>query len=67
MDQALARISDEHREVVVLRYYADESVRDDWADQFPGDPIPERAAPPYDRDRHLPKRFADPEEPTSRS
>ena len=26
MDQALARISDEHREVVVLRYYADLSV-----------------------------------------
>ncbi len=48
-----------------LRYYADESVRDDWADQFPGDPIPDHTDPPYDRDRHLPKRFADPEEPTT--
>ena len=41
-----------------LRYYADDHDRKDWAEQFPDDPMPEPSAPPYDRDRHLPKRLA---------
>ena len=39
-----------------LRYYADKEERERWASDFPEDGIPERAKPPYDRDRHLPQR-----------
>lgn len=39
------------------RYYADETSRAFWREQFPDDPpLPDRIDPPYDRDRHLPKR-----------
>ncbi|MDQ3252514.1 MAG: hypothetical protein M3R15_01200 [Acidobacteriota bacterium] len=38
-----------------LKYYADEDERQDWLASFPGDSIPDREEPPYDRDRHLPK------------
>jgi hypothetical protein len=36
-----------------LRYYADETARQAWLDQFPDDPIPPHEEPPYDRDRLL--------------
>ena len=39
-----------------LKYYADEDERRTWANDFPEDDIPEHEDPPYDRDRHLPKR-----------
>lgn len=39
-----------------LRYYADDETRDDWASQWPEYAIPERALPPFDRDRFLPSR-----------
>jgi hypothetical protein len=38
-----------------LKYYADEDHRRQWADDWPDDVIPERVAPPFDRDRVLPK------------
>lgn len=37
-----------------LKYYASETDRQDWARDF-GDQLPERAPPPFDRDRSLPK------------
>jgi len=46
--------SDEHT-YLYLKYYADDAWRRDWAQQFPGDKIPEHADPPFDRDRHLPQ------------
>lgn len=39
-----------------LRYYDNQPEREDWRRNFPEDPIPEHETPPYDRDRHLPKR-----------
>jgi hypothetical protein len=44
-----------------LRHYADDIARDSWAMDFPDDPIPDHADPPYDRDRHLPKPYTNPE------
>lgn len=38
-----------------LRYYADRNIREEWACDFPGEPIPEPATPPHDRDRSLPQ------------
>jgi len=38
-----------------LKYYATEKERTKWHLDFPGDPIPEHIALPFDRDRHLPK------------
>jgi len=37
-----------------LRYYADETMRQQWAQDFPDDPIPPHEDPPYDRDAYLP-------------
>lgn len=39
-----------------LRFYADQETRDDWSSQWPDYTMPERAVPPFDRDRHLPSR-----------
>lgn len=39
-----------------LRYYADQETREDWASQWPDYQMPERATPPFDRDRYLPSR-----------
>jgi len=41
---------------VGLKYYDDEEERAHWHESFPEDPIPDHQDPPYDRDRHLPKR-----------
>ncbi|MHB9024815.1 MAG: hypothetical protein ACYC7E_11685 [Armatimonadota bacterium] len=38
-----------------LKYYADEDTRRRWVEQFPDYEVPPHEAPPYDRDRHLPK------------
>jgi hypothetical protein len=38
-----------------LKYYADEKTRESWRIDFPDDHIPAREAPPYVRDRHLPR------------
>lgn len=38
-----------------LRYYADDEYRRQWAFDWPTDPMPDKAAPLYDRDRFLPK------------
>lgn len=40
---------------VYLKYYADESYRQMWAEDFPEDVIPPTEPPPYDRDRFLPQ------------
>jgi hypothetical protein len=37
-----------------LKYYADEDEREDWAEEYPEDNIPDHQDPPFDRDRHLP-------------
>ena len=39
-----------------LKYYDDEEERALWRARSPEDPIPDHQDPPYDRDRHLPKR-----------
>ncbi|MFZ1219019.1 MAG: hypothetical protein WAO00_06980 [Chthoniobacterales bacterium] len=41
---------------IQLKYYADEEERQQWRLDFPDDPMPEHAALPFNRDRHLPKR-----------
>jgi hypothetical protein len=38
---------------VFLRYYADDEMRKEWAEEY-SKPIPEHIDPPYDRDRFLP-------------
>jgi hypothetical protein len=38
-----------------LKYYADEQYRQQWANDWPDDVLPEREAPPFDRDRLLPR------------
>ena len=40
---------------IYLRYYADEKHREQWANDWPGDRLPEREEPPFDRDRFLPQ------------
>ena len=39
---------------VDLKYYASEEERQDWAERWPEDEIPEHVDPPFDRDRTLP-------------
>ena len=39
-----------------LKYYDDEDECAYWHESFPEDLIPDHEDPPYDRDRHLPKR-----------
>lgn len=39
-----------------LRFYASDDDVDQWHRNFPEEDIPERAARPFDRDRHLPTR-----------
>ena len=46
--------SDEDNEIW-LKYYADEDTRQHWVESFPDYVLPDRAKPPYDRDRLLPK------------
>lgn len=38
-----------------LMYYASVEDRCDWLERWPDNPMPERARPPFDRDRHLPR------------
>lgn len=38
-----------------LKYYADESYRQQWARDWPDDNIPDCEDPPFDRDRSLPR------------
>jgi len=40
---------------VFLKYYADEKYRQQWAADWPDDPMPDREIPPFDRDRFLPQ------------
>lgn len=40
-----------------LKHYADEEQRRRWHHDFPDDPMPAPEPPPFDRDRHLPKRL----------
>jgi hypothetical protein len=39
---------------IYLKYYADEDERSRWAKDWPGEQIPDREEPPFDRDRFLP-------------
>jgi hypothetical protein len=45
----------EEDNLLYLKYYADDASRQQWQEDFPGDPIPRHEDPPYDRDRVLPK------------
>lgn len=38
-----------------LKYYADKEYREQWAGDWPDDPMPEHVDPPFDRDRLLPR------------
>ncbi len=38
-----------------LKYYADDDYRRHWHEDYPEDEIPDKAEPPYDRDRFLPQ------------
>ncbi|MBG87862.1 MAG: hypothetical protein CMO80_13290 [Verrucomicrobiales bacterium] len=38
------------------KYYAGPNERADWMSEFPDSETPAHVDPPYDRDRHLPKR-----------
>ena len=40
---------------IYLKYYADEEHRRQWAEDWPDDPLPPHAEPPFDRDRFLPQ------------
>jgi hypothetical protein len=40
---------------IYLKYYADEKHREQWAVDWPGDRLPDREEPPFDRDRFLPQ------------
>ncbi|HEX5888485.1 MAG TPA: hypothetical protein VFY61_07265 [Pyrinomonadaceae bacterium] len=40
---------------IYLKYYADEQYRQQWANDWPDDVLPDREAPPFDRDRFLPQ------------
>jgi hypothetical protein len=45
----------EEDNMLYLKYYADDAARQQWQEDFPGDPIPRHEVLPYDRDRALPK------------
>ena len=38
-----------------LKYYADEDERTRWAQEWPGEPLPNHERLPFDRDQHLPQ------------
>ncbi|HZN08854.1 MAG TPA: hypothetical protein VFB65_18825 [Pyrinomonadaceae bacterium] len=40
---------------IYLKYYADEEHRQQWARDWPDDPLPEHEDPPFERDRFLPQ------------
>ena len=40
---------------IYLKYYADEEHRQQWARDWPDDPLAEHEDPPFDRDRFLPQ------------
>ena len=46
--------TDEHNQIY-LKHYADEQYRNDWAHDWPDDPIPAHEDPPFDRDSSLPQ------------
>jgi hypothetical protein len=51
----------EEDSLVYLKYYADEDARRWWTQEWPDDSLPPAEKPPFDRDRHLPQGFVDPE------
>lgn len=42
--------------LLYLKYYASEEYRQDWANRWPQDPLPEREPPAFNRDCQLPVR-----------
>lgn len=50
----LAPIGDEAETVLWLKYYADETDRETWLTEFPGDKMPAHEDPPFTRDDVLP-------------
>jgi hypothetical protein len=40
---------------IYLKHYADEQYRNDWAHDWPDDPMPAHEDPPFDRDSSLPQ------------
>jgi hypothetical protein len=45
-----------------LKYYADDSERAQWRQDYPGDSVPDHVGPPYDRDQYLPEAtYPDPD------
>ncbi len=53
---SICEVCDEGRSIPLcyLRYYAEEAVRQDWANDFPELHLPPKEIPPYDRDHFLP-------------
>ncbi len=50
----LVGIGSEEDLYIYLKYYADEDEWSQWAKDWPGERIPDREEPPFDRDRFLP-------------
>jgi len=45
----------EEATAIYLRYYADDTFRQNWLRDFPDTPLPPQQEPPHDRDRLLPR------------
>jgi hypothetical protein len=56
VDMSLVGLAkDEDGSANYLRFYADQSTREQWANDFPGDELPPHVDPPNDRDQWLPQ------------
>ena len=55
----LAGCGGEESDRIHLQYYASDTERDMWCDDFPGESLPEKRVPPSGRDRRLPRLVED--------
>ena len=55
----LSMAGDDDNTQAFLRHYADEDTRQRWLKDFPDIAMPVHVDPPFDRDQHLPRAFAE--------